>query len=1470
MGKRILKFMLTVSLSITMLTGQLSSVYASDIVYGQEAIRLIKERIREHFLGLDTIDDGAKVKTCYVSKADEYLALIQEDGSFDDVDYDSQENAANGAAWSPYLALDRMQAIAIAYSKEGNKLYQSKEAITKLDKAILYWGLENPRSKNWWENQVGVQLRFARIALFVGDEISKDTKDILLNKLLEKKPTKYGTGQNNLWFDQNYIYHALLTNDEKDLKDMVDNYLNYCLDIQLDDTTKEAVQVDNSFYMHGKQFYSNGYGMSMFRDMSFWAYMLRNTEFSVSQEVIDRMADYMLEGTRWTIRGDIQELYLGYRPYKFDSGYKNYAWEYIEPLKRMAAVDPKHSEDYLKVANNIQGDSKTSGRNGHYYMWRSGYDSHMRDGYGVNIKMDSTQLIGGEWRGSWPKGQDQGQLIYWTSSASSTIAVDGDEYTHVYPVYDWAHCPGTTTENRIVKDYSNYGRFTNGTDHMIGVSNGTYGNTSYIMDKKGTQAHKGYFFFDDEFVALGSGISSTTSSEIHTTLNQSEADGVKVDGQVVGKETIEKKYEDVKTIYNDKVGYVFVDETDVTISNRSQKDMPSLWAQQQKDAASDVFTAYINHGVKPQDASYAYIVVPNKTEEMVAEYSKNIPITIVANNEKVQAVRHDGLKQTQINFYQAGTLEYKPGVNITVDQPCNVIIDESKEIRKISIATRDDKPNQEINLSIYDGQSQTDTTFVSSGLPYAGQTKTLLAGENNKYTSSSAVEGHPVAYIADNNNQTYWQSQSSQNEWISLFIGNSAFVQQLVIDWGDAYAKEYDILTSRDGKTYTKISSHTSDGGKDIIPLNCMAEYVKIVMHNSNADSFQMKGVEVKDGQLLSLNKPVFTSSQSTQAPTFTGNLAVDGRLDTRWASKRESDDEWMTIDLKSISQVNSILINWEAACSDDYSIEVSNDNKEWKTVKSHLKTSEGRKDEIIFDESVEARYVKIHSIKSRMKKYGINIYEIQVFGEPGQIIEDTNIALGMETSASSYYTNKKGFVHQPYLAVDGSIEDKGDSYQSRWVSRRLKDDSSLDHKQHIQIDLKDYYKISKVVLDWESIAKEYKIQVSEDGKNWMDIKEIKNLTIQPQGNHTINEFVFDDQPIARYIKMQGIEPATVYGYSLWEFEVYGRGLKSDLLEVFNKYSEIDFAKYTPQSSYPLSKALEIAMKVYNNPEASIEDINNAIENIENCAGKLVERANVSELTQVIEKAQSVDVSLYTPQSYSTLKRVIEESIEIVNDSNVEQEKVDTQVEKLKEAIENLVLKANKTKLKEAIENAQKLLTDDSYKDSSLQELQKVINESMIIYNDENISQEAVDNQVIIIEKAIQQLEKELDKSELNRLIKEAEKIVNDDKYSKKVRDELKEILIRAKAVYDNENATQLDIDHIVIELQQKISSIEENIEIDVKPNEPKDDIQNPDSKESNQPVETVKTGDISYVLGYSLTCVFGLGLYVLIKKRYN
>ena len=414
MIKKALKITLSLIMSLGLALSSLHVTYASENDFA-----VIKTRLKDYFLTQDTIDDGAKVETCYVSKAEDYLKLIQEDGSFDDVDYDATTSAANGVAWSPYLALDRLQAIAIAYHQEGNSLYHDEEVIDKLNQAIIYWGQEDPSSTNWWENQIGVQLRFSRIALFMEDIISDDAFDILLEKLLEKTPEKYGTGQNNLWFDQNYVYYAIITENgtkhtdssgfkKLDLKELVDDYLSYCLVVQRDDNTAEAVQVDNSFYMHGRQFYSNGYGMSMFRDMSFWIYMLRETEYAFSQDVIDLMADYMIDGTSWTIRGDIMELYLGYRPYDYDVGYENYASEYIEPLKRMIASDPEHSNEYQNILDNIQGKDTSNGKNGNYYMWRSGYASHMRDDYGVNIKMDSDQIIGGEWRGSWRGYKEDG------------------------------------------------------------------------------------------------------------------------------------------------------------------------------------------------------------------------------------------------------------------------------------------------------------------------------------------------------------------------------------------------------------------------------------------------------------------------------------------------------------------------------------------------------------------------------------------------------------------------------------------------------------------------------------------------------------------------------------------------------------------------------------------------------------------------------------------------------------------------------------------------------------------------------------------------------------------------------------------------------------------------------------------------------------------------------------------------------
>ena len=1263
MIKKALRIILSLVMSFGLVLSSMNVTYASESDFAT-----IKTRLKDYFLTLDTIDDGSKVETCYVSKAKDYLDLIQEDGAFGDVDYKATSSAANGTAWSPYLALDRLQAITVAYHKEGNALYHDEEVINKLNKAIVYWGKMNPSSSNWWENQIGVQLRFSRIALFMESIVSKDAMDIMLNKLLEKTPVKYGTGQNNLWFDQNYVYYAIITENgtkhtnstgfkKLDLKELVDDYLSYCLVVQTDDNTAEAVQVDNSFYMHGRQFYSNGYGMSMFRDMSFWIYMLRETSYAFEQDVIDLMADYMIDGTSWTIRGDIMELYLGYRPYDYDVGYDNYAAEYIDPLKRMIESDPDRADEYQAILDNIQGKNTVNGKNGNYYMWRSGYASHMRDGYGVNIKMDSNQIIGGEWRGSWSGyDKDGGQLIYWTSSAASTITVDGDEYTNVYPTYDWAHCPGTTTAARIVQDYANAGRFTNGTEHTIGVSNGKYGNTAYDMNKKGTQVKKGYFFFDDEFVALGSGINSTEGVNIHTTLNQCEAEDVNVGGQSVAEGTKEQIY-NTNWLYNGKVGYVFLENTDVVVSNSVQTNNPSFWDEAKKNETPATFTAYLDHGLKPSNDSYAYIVVPNTTAGAVSQYAGNTPVTVIANNEKVQAVRHDGLKQTQINFYQAGSLEYKDGYIITVDQPCSIIIDESEDTRKISVAVNDTAANQTVNVNLnYDNQ-ETQTTFVSGALPYAGQTMTLSEGSDNRYHTNSSMIGHEVEKAFDGDENTYWQSEETQNEWISMFTGNNKHLASMNILWGDNYASAYDVMVSQDGKNYELLKSVSNGDGKtDTIELKGVYPYIKIIMKDGNGNCFEIKEITFKASDSIALNKSVEASSTSTNDPGNTKELVVDGNTSTRWSSLRNEDENWIMVDLGQYSEINAMSIQWESACSDDYDIQVSSDKNNWITVKDSMATGSSLLDEYNFDEPVYGRYVRVSSHKSRTLKYGISIYEISVYGSYkdediaanknafsstikdlnlpthaidnkantswissaagdqwiyvelkgiykissmqvdwgnnyapnyeiqisddaqmwqtvktiidgqggnenisdlgnqearyvrlklngssgssyqiiqwsvyGELVEAENlenIALNKTATASSVYNN----VYTANRAIDGSFENNGGNDQSRWVSNRNSND------EYIQIDLEANYDLTGVKLYWEGNgAKKYQILVSEDGKTW------QKVYLEENGQPGIANIPFNETVTARYVKMLGIECASKYGYSLWEFEVYGK-----------------------------------------------------------------------------------------------------------------------------------------------------------------------------------------------------------------------------------------------------------------------------------------------------------------------------------------
>jgi F5/8 type C domain len=129
----------------------------------------------------------------------------------------------------------------------------------------------------------------------------------------------------------------------------------------------------------------------------------------------------------------------------------------------------------------------------------------------------------------------------------------------------------------------------------------------------------------------------------------------------------------------------------------------------------------------------------------------------------------------------------------------------------------------------------------------------------------------------------------------------------------------------------------------------------------------------------------------------------------------------------------------------------------------------------------------------------------------------DTLLSQGKPATASS--TENAGTPAS--AAVDG---DTG----TRWSS-------AFSDPQWLQVDLGASATISRVVLNWETAyATAYQIQVSADGSGW---STIYSTTTGAGGIETLNV-----SGTGRYVRMYGTARHTQYGYSLWEFQVYGSG----------------------------------------------------------------------------------------------------------------------------------------------------------------------------------------------------------------------------------------------------------------------------------------------------------------------------------------
>ncbi|MFI9063272.1 family 20 glycosylhydrolase [Streptomyces sp. NPDC053429] len=126
------------------------------------------------------------------------------------------------------------------------------------------------------------------------------------------------------------------------------------------------------------------------------------------------------------------------------------------------------------------------------------------------------------------------------------------------------------------------------------------------------------------------------------------------------------------------------------------------------------------------------------------------------------------------------------------------------------------------------------------------------------------------------------------------------------------------------------------------------------------------------------------------------------------------------------------------------------------------------------------------------------------------------NLALGRPTTASS--TETANF--PAAAATDGDPA-------TRWSS-------AYADPQWLQVDLGSARRVNRVVLRWETAyGKSFQIQLSDDGATW------RTVYTTGTGAGAVQDLT-GLTGTGRYIRVYGTQRGTGYGYSLYEFEVYG------------------------------------------------------------------------------------------------------------------------------------------------------------------------------------------------------------------------------------------------------------------------------------------------------------------------------------------
>lgn len=649
-----------------------------------------------------------------------------------------------------------LYALSVPFVTEESELYQDPALLADILSG-LEWMYENKYNSdinqysNWWHWEIGAPQALNNVITLMYDYLDEATVIKYMDVIdhFQPDPTKSGAttpdryrealGANRIDVAKAVAVRGILVKESDKIaasRDALSQVFEYV-------TSENGFYEDGSFVQHEDIAYTGSYGIVLIEGLTELLELFHDTTWEVKDKNINNVYDWvydsfmplmhkgrlmdMIRG-RAISRMELQDHQAGanfikslnrlaqFAPAPHDDKFKQFSKHWMETNTYYGYVENSSNFRDINLANDILLNDEIVGQvptNYHKFFPSMDRSVHHQDDFTLALSMYSNRIQNYEFMNT-----ENGKG--WYTGAGMTYLYNNDlsQYNDgFWPTVDSLRLPGTTVSTKERNIGTGLHR---STESWVGgsVLNDKYASIGFSYNDwdDNVKAKKSYFMFNNEIIALGSDISSedgiVETIVENRKINQDASNSLLINGNIFTDDHgIDHTKEDVNwallegSTQDTNIGYYFPDTATLKVK---KEERTGAWhdinSNGSKEKLRNSFaTLVFDHGDEPEQADYAYVILPGKNDSGMQGYAENPNIAIIKHDANVHAIE---VKDTNILAANFWTNETHSADIITSNQAASVTLQLTDEELNLAVSdpTMENEGLIELELDI-SGQS---------------------------------------------------------------------------------------------------------------------------------------------------------------------------------------------------------------------------------------------------------------------------------------------------------------------------------------------------------------------------------------------------------------------------------------------------------------------------------------------------------------------------------------------------------------------------------------------------------------------------------------------------------------------------------------------------------------------------------------------------------------------------------------------